>query len=132
MKDVLLNFDLPLADVSQVSASGRSIEPPIAKSEHLEARHASATGALSVTCWTERQSAYLQLVSQRAISDHEAAAVMHYPLSSINSVRGALKQRGFRFRTDGFDVHTWITPRGKERITKRARWTLVRSTGIGG
>lgn len=118
---LLFNFDLPLADVQ---TTGPTL-PPIANSAHLEARHASATGALSVTCWTARQSAYLQLVSDRAISDHEAAAVMHYALSSINSVRGALKQRGFVFTTDGYDVHVWTDPTGVERVTKRARWKLA-------
>lgn len=90
-----------------------------------QSRHASWTGARAVVeTWTARQSAYLQLLRQAgSLTDQEAAALLRWGLSSVNSVRNAL---GDRIVPDGLDVHTFIDASGQERTTRRTKWRVAR------
>jgi hypothetical protein len=90
-------------------------------------RHASWTGARAVVeTWTARQSAYLQLIRQAgALSDQEAAALLHWQLCSVNSVRGALRKRGIPIIADGFDEHRFTDGSGRAHVTRRTRWRLA-------
>lgn len=119
----------PVHDVTRVGPAG---QPRIAESEFQSARHASATGAAAVLkTWTVRQSSYLQVVRNGGpISDHEAASVLKWQLSSVNSVRGALndfaKEHGQppMLIPDGFDLHIFTNELEQEVTTKRTRWRI--------
>lgn len=127
-----LDFGLPPVDPARVGPTGRPLDPPPIAGRSLQSRHASATGASAVVhTWAWRQSAYLQLMRQAGpLTDHEAAAVLKLPLSSINSVRGALEKRARThklppvFVADGFDEHRFVDPGGSPRVTRRTRWRL--------
>jgi hypothetical protein len=90
-------------------------------------RHASYTGAQSVVhTWTARQSAYLQVLENApGLNDYEAAAILHFPVSSINSVRNALNKHVQRIVSCGFDEHRFVDSSGKPRVTRRTRWRLA-------
>jgi len=85
-----------------------------------QSRHASYTGARSaVRTWGQKQSAYLQLLANAdALTDQEAAGLLHWPLSSVNSIRNSL---GDRVYPDGFDSQVCGS-----KTTRRTRWRLAR------
>ena len=86
------------------------------------ARHSSWTGARqAVKTWTAKQSALLQLLTQAGgpMNDHELAAVLRWPLSSVCSVRNSVRDL---LAPDGFDAVTW--PDGG--VTRRTRWKINR------
>jgi hypothetical protein len=132
MDTLPLDFSAPVADVRSVGPTGEP-RPPIAGNT-VESRHASYTGARAVVeVWSSRQSAYLQLINQAgALSDQEAAALLKWALSSVNSVRGALEDlaevrgKAPMFEPDGYDVHVYTDESGVERTTKRTRWRIRR------
>jgi len=84
--------------------------------------HASYTGARqAVKTHGEKVSAYLQLLTNAgALTDHEAAALMHCGLSSICSIRNSLIEQGTPIAPDGFNEQAWADG-GR---TKRTRWKL--------
>lgn len=94
-------------------------------------KHAGWTGARqAVRTLGEKTSAYLQLLNQAgALTDHEAAELMHVGLSTINSIRNNLidgaaqREQSPPIVPDGFDLHTW----GDGGTTKRTRWTINRA-----
>lgn len=93
-----------------------------------ESRAASRSGARAVVeTWTARQSAYLQLLrTAGALCDQEAAALLGWPLSSVNSVRGAVIEKGVRIEPAGADVFRYVDVSGRERVTQRTRWRVIR------
>lgn len=96
---------------------------PPARGRTTATRAASRSGACAVVhTWTARQSAYLQVVRNAgAISDQEAASVLKWPLSSVNSVRNAVRDR---LEEDGHDLHTFTDLGGHARTTQRTRWRI--------
>lgn len=100
--------------------------PPFRGNSQMSA-HASYTGAQSVVeCWTQRQSAYLQLLNQAgALTDQEAAALLKWGLSSVNSVRAACRKRGL-IAADGFNEHIFENASGRVCRTRRTRWRVCR------
>lgn len=124
-------FDAPIVDVRTVSPTGEP-QPP-AGGRFRASKHASLTGAAAVVkTWAARQSSYLQVVKNAgAITDQDAASVLEWPLSSVNSVRGALNDfaeaRGHApmLVPDGHDVYTSRHPTtGEPFTTRRTRWTV--------
>lgn len=89
------------------------------------ARTASRSGAqVQVTVWTAKQSAYLQVLRNAgALTDQDAATVLHWPLASVNSIRNGLMDSGkVQIVPDGIDVHAFVDAKGHVRETKRTRW----------
>ena len=97
-------------------------QPPI-NGRTPQARHASWTGAReAIKTWTHKQSAYLQLLTQAgSLTDQEAAALLHWPLSSVNSIRNGLTDR---IVTDGYDLHQFTNSHGTPCTTKRTKWKV--------
>src|SRR5215472_7260154 len=79
---------------------------------------ASRSGAQAIShTWTARQSAYLQLLEQAgALTDQEAARLLGWQLSSVCSVRNAV--RGL-ITTDGHEPFSFIDASGHSRTTRR-------------
>ena len=94
--------------------------PPI-NGRTRASREASRSGARAVVeCWTARQSALLQLLTQAgALTDHELAALLHWPLSSVCSIRNSVREQ---LEPAGFDIMRWVD--GHQ--TKRTRWRRTR------
>jgi hypothetical protein len=97
-------------------------------------RHAGYTGALAaVQTWAMKQSAYLQMLNHGgALTDQEAAALLKWPLASVNSTRNGIndlrtaQERPPLIVSDGFDVHPFTNARGNRCQTKRTRWRIAR------
>jgi len=89
----------------------------------VQSRHASWTGTRqALKTYGEKVSAYLQLLTNAgALTDHEAAALMHCGLSSICSIRNSLIEQGTPIAPDGFNEQAWADG-GR---TKRTRWKLA-------
>lgn len=85
---------------------------------------ASRSGAMAVVeTWTARQSAYLQLLRNAgSLTDKEAAALLKWDVSSVNSVRNAL---GERITTDGYDEQFITLADGRRRKTTRTRFKVA-------
>jgi len=126
MSQPAFDFSLPLPPFQGSSpiAEPLEAEPPF-RGNCPEATHAGWTGVEAVReTWTQRQSAYLQLLNQAgALNDFEAAALLKWNVSSVNSVRNAL---GDQIVSEGFDAHTFTDASGIERTTRRTRWRIRR------
>lgn len=86
--------------------------------------HSSYTGALSAAVHRGRQTQrYLELLKTLgARTDHQAATLLHLPLSSVNSIRNGL---GDVIVPSGFEeVHVGA------RKTKRQKWALAQSSDL--
>lgn len=125
-----------LYDVTCVGPTGAPLSPPPIASGSASSRHASASGAAAVVkVWAERQSAYLQLLrAGKALTDHEAAALLDWQLCSVNSVRNSIDRARRRqgkpalITFDGYDLHELKDVEGRVlEVTKRKRWTLVQA-----
>lgn len=85
----------------------------------VEARHASATGALAER---ERRGAFALtyrklLIEAGPLSDHEVSRITGHGLSAINSTRCGWSERVIP--SGDFEVKKW----SDGRVTKRVRWS---------
>jgi len=89
---------------------------------------ASRSGAQAIShTWTARQSAYLQLLEQAgALTDQEAARLLGWQLSSVNSVRGNIRQLhpNVVIEPAGIEPFTFTDASGKSRTTFRTQWRI--------
>jgi len=91
---------------------------------------ASQSGAwLAVKTWTQKQSALLQLIdSAGPFTDKELATLLHWDLSSVNSIRNSVSDRlefaGYALVDWGLDERT-----GKPRLTRRTKWRIRQRYG---
>jgi hypothetical protein len=121
MSQPTFDFRAPVADVRTTSPYGTPVPP--AQGRTTGARTASQSGAQAVAItWTARQRAYLHLIEQQGpLTDHAAAAALGWQLCSVNSVRGALRDRVVEA---GSEDHHFIDVNGARRHTQRTRWAL--------
>lgn len=84
-----------------------------------EAIQASRSGAQKIAhCWTERQSALLQVVRNAgSITRQDLAVVLKWPISSVCSVLDSVKDE---LVITGLDIKHW--PDGT--TTRRSRWSI--------
>lgn len=110
------DFSSQPVNPTEVSPTGERLPPVSGNSP--QARHASYTGALSAfQRWGLKQLAYLEaLKTEGPLTDQAAAALLRWPLSSVNSIRNSL---GDRIVPDGFDAQHCGS-----RQTKRTRWKV--------
>lgn len=92
-----------------------------------QARHAGATGALKASLNSGAQCRKYReaLLAYGPLSDHEAARILGYPLSTINSIRQWRLPEGAVKASGDFQIVEWATAKGGTRITKRTRWAWV-------
>ena len=83
------------------------------------ARHASYTGArYAVVNWGVKQALLLALLAGgESFTDIQIAAVLGWPLSSVNSIRNSLSGS---VEPEGFETVTW----SEGRTTRRTKWRL--------
>lgn len=96
-------FDLPLSDVAQVSASGRSIDPPHQTKATGAALHCSQMGAKAARVFASQQRERMMAIyaERGPLTDCEMEAISGIDKSSITPRRNELIKFGVVEKDDG-------------------------------